>query len=113
MIDLLAFANNASLITANGAGLISTPVQPGDVIDVPLAGMFYVDGAVARPGSYPLGRHYSLTQALAVAGGVNPDLYSSDITIFRRKASSGIEPTHGRSQCDLGEFGQRSQDRRG
>jgi polysaccharide biosynthesis/export protein len=92
VIDLLALPNNASLITANGAGLLSTPVQPGDVIDVPLAGMFYVDGAVVRPGSYPLGRHYSLTQALAVAGGVNPDLYSADITIFRRKTSSGIEP---------------------
>ena len=92
VIDLLALANNASLVTANGSDLLSTPVQPGDVIDVPLAGMFYVDGAVSRPGSYPLGRHYSLTQALAVAGGVNPDLYSSDITIFRRSASSGIEP---------------------
>ncbi len=92
VIDLLALANNASLITADGSGLITMPVQPGDVINVPPAGMFFVDGAVAKPGSYPLGRHYSLTQALAIAGGVNPDLNSSDITIFRRKASSGIEP---------------------
>lgn len=92
VIDLLALANNASLITADGSGLITMPVQPGDVINVPTAGMFFVDGAVGRPGSYPLGRHYSLTQALAIAGGVNPDLNSSDITIFRRKASSGIEP---------------------
>jgi protein involved in polysaccharide export with SLBB domain len=55
--------------------------------------MFFVDGAVGRPGSYPLGRRYSLTQALATAGGVNRDLNSSDITIFRRnRATSGIEP---------------------
>lgn len=92
VIDLLVLASNASLINANNAGLITMPVQGGDVINVPSAGMFFVDGAVLRPGSYALGRQYSLTQALTVAGGVNPDLYSSDITIFRRKASAGAEP---------------------
>lgn len=92
VIDLLALASNASIISANGASVINVPVQGGDIINVPPAGMFYVDGAVGRPGSYPLGRHYSLTQALAVAGGINRDLNSADITIFRRKASLGIQP---------------------
>jgi polysaccharide export outer membrane protein len=92
VIDLLALASNASLITADGANLITMPVEGGDVINVPPAGMFFIDGAVGRPGSYPLGRHYSLTQALAIAGGVNRDLNSSDITIFRRKGPSGVEP---------------------
>jgi polysaccharide export outer membrane protein len=67
------------------------PVQSGDIINVPLAGTFFVDGAVRLPGSYPLGRRYSLSQALATAGGVDRDLYSSDITIFRQGAS-GVEP---------------------
>jgi polysaccharide biosynthesis/export protein len=71
--------------------LITMPVQPGDVINVPPAGMFFVDGAVNRPGSYPLGTQHSLSQALATAGGVNRDLYSSDITIFRQ-GTSGVEP---------------------
>jgi polysaccharide biosynthesis/export protein len=92
VIDLLALASNASLITADGANLITMPVQGGDVINVPPAGMFFIDGAVGRPGSYPLGRRYSLTQALAIAGGVNRDLNSSEITIFRRKPPSGVEP---------------------
>jgi polysaccharide export outer membrane protein len=92
VIDLLALASNAALITADGANLISMPVQGGDVINVPPAGMFFVDGAVGRPGSYPLGRRYSLTQALAIAGGVNRDLNSADVTIFRRKGPSGVEP---------------------
>jgi polysaccharide export outer membrane protein len=93
VIDLLVLASNASLINADNAGLITKPVQSGDVINVPPAGMFFVDGAVAKPGSYPLGRRYSLTQALATAGGVNRDLHSSDITIFRRKGvGSQIEP---------------------
>jgi polysaccharide export outer membrane protein len=68
------------------------PVRSGDLINVPEAGMFFVDGAVQRPGSYPLGRRYSLTQALAIAGGVNRDLYSADLTIFRRKGNSEVEP---------------------
>lgn len=91
VIDLLQLASNASLINADNVSLITTPVKAGDVINVPPAGMFFVDGAVGKPGSYPLGRHYSLTQALAVAGGVNYDLNSSDVTIFRRKGA-GIEP---------------------
>ena len=92
VIDLLALASNASLINAGNAGLITMPVQAGDVINIPPAGTFFVDGAVRRPGPYPLGRRYSLTQALATAGGVEPELNSSDITIFRRKGGSGMEP---------------------
>jgi polysaccharide export outer membrane protein len=92
VIDLLALATNASLITANNASIINMAVQAGDVINVPPAGMFFVDGAVRSPGSYPLGRRYLLTQALATAGGVNRDLYSSEITIFRRKGDKGVEP---------------------
>jgi polysaccharide biosynthesis/export protein len=91
VIDLLVLANNASLINADNAGLITMPVQPGDIINVPSAGMFFVDGAVKAPGSYPLGRRYSLSQALTRAGGVDRDLYSADITIFRHGAS-GVEP---------------------
>jgi polysaccharide biosynthesis/export protein len=91
VIDLLVLASNASLINADNAGLITMPVQAGDVINIPPAGTFFVDGAVRKPGPYPLGRRYSLSQALATAGGVDPELNSSDITIFRRKAS-GMEP---------------------
>jgi polysaccharide export outer membrane protein len=91
VIDLMVLASNASLITADNAGLITMPVQAGDVINVPLAGMFFVDGAVRKAGPYPLGRRYSLTQALATAGGVDPEINSSDVTIFRRKGTSGIE----------------------
>jgi polysaccharide export outer membrane protein len=87
VIDLLVLASNATLINADNAGLITMPVQAGDVINVPPAGTFFVDGAVKAPGPYPLGRRYSLTMALATAGGVDRELYSSDISIFRRKGS--------------------------
>jgi polysaccharide biosynthesis/export protein len=90
VIDLAVLASNAALINANTEGLITMPVQPGDIINVPQAGMFFVDGAVKAPGSYPLGRRYSLSQALTRAGGVDRDLYSADITIFRQ-GTSGVE----------------------
>jgi polysaccharide export outer membrane protein len=53
--------------------------------------MFFVDGAVRKPGSYPLGRRYSLTQALATAGGVDPELNSNDISIFRRQGPGEVQ----------------------
>jgi polysaccharide biosynthesis/export protein len=82
--DLTALARNPTLV--------NMPVQAGDVIDVPLAGMFFVEGAVGKPGTYPLNGAYTLTQALAVAGGTDQILASySDISIFRRRIGSEPE----------------------
>jgi polysaccharide export outer membrane protein len=56
------------------------------MINVPQAGMFFVDGAVRKPGSYAIARSYTLTQALATAGGVNEELAkTSGIAILRRR----------------------------
>ncbi|HWO43493.1 MAG TPA: SLBB domain-containing protein, partial [Candidatus Eisenbacteria bacterium] len=78
-------------ITADNASLITMPVKAGDVINVPPAGTFFVDGAVRKPGPYPLGRRYSLTQALATAGGVDSELNASDVVIFRKTGTSGMK----------------------
>jgi polysaccharide export outer membrane protein len=57
-----------------------------DMINVPQIGMFFVDGAVRKPGSYPLTHAYTLTQALAVAGGADFVLANTDeLSIFRRR----------------------------
>jgi polysaccharide export outer membrane protein len=90
VIDLSVLADSAALINPESMRLMVMPVQPGDVINVPPAGTFFVDGAVRKPGPYTLGRRYTLTQALATAGGVDPELNSPDITIFRRRG-----PSHG------------------
>jgi polysaccharide export outer membrane protein len=82
VVDLLALANNPTLV--------NMPVQAGDVINVPQAGMFFVDGAVRTPGSFALSRPYTLTQALSVAGGVNRELANySGTTVYRRR--NGVE----------------------
>jgi polysaccharide biosynthesis/export protein len=76
VIDLLALASKPALV--------NMPVQAGDIINVQQAGTFFVDGAVRTPGSYALSRPYTVTQALAVAGGVNRELASySEVAIYR------------------------------
>ena len=91
VIDLTVLANSVGLINANNASMINMQVEPGDMINVPEAGMFFVDGAVHKPGSYALGRRYSLSQALATAGGVNVELYSNEISILRRRAPGDMQ----------------------
>jgi polysaccharide export outer membrane protein len=82
VIDLLAFGRNGDLANMQ--------IQAGDTINVPQAGMYFLDGAVSKPGSYSLGQPYTLTQALARGGGVNFELAKqSDISIFRRR--EGLE----------------------
>ncbi len=92
VIDLFALASNAGLINEKNASLVNMPVQSGDVINVPQAGSFFVDGAVGRPGSYRLGSRTTITQALATAGGVDEELANySGVTIFRRQGPEEFE----------------------
>jgi polysaccharide export outer membrane protein len=91
VIDLAILANSIGLINENNADMVNMPVHPGDMINIPEAGMFFVDGAVRKPGSYPLGRRYSLAQALATAGGVDPELNSDTISIFRRQGPGEVQ----------------------
>jgi len=84
VVDLYALARG---VGAN-VGEANLPVQGGDVINVPKAGMFSVDGAVKSPGSFPLSRPYTLTQALSMSGGVDTELAkTSEITILRRQGA--------------------------
>jgi polysaccharide export outer membrane protein len=84
VIDLFLLANNP--------GMVNMPVQAGDVINVQQAGMFFVDGAVKTPGSYALNRPYTLTQALAVGGGVTRELASySGVVIYRQRNGKEAE----------------------
>lgn len=86
VIDLYALTHNAEVA--------NLPVQAGDVINVPEAGLFFVAGAVKSPGSFPLNRPYTLTQALSRAGGVDIELAkTSSITIVRRQSSIEAETT--------------------
>ncbi len=45
--------------------------------------MVTIEGAVIKAGVYPIKGKLSLVQVIATAGGVNPDTYSKDVTVFR------------------------------
>jgi polysaccharide export outer membrane protein len=46
-------------------------LQPGDTVFVPVSEVVYLTGAVAGPGAYPLKRDMTVSEVLAMAGGVN------------------------------------------
>ncbi len=47
-------------------------LQPGDTVFVPPSELVYLTGAVAAPGSYPLKRDMTVSEVVAMAGGVGP-----------------------------------------
>jgi len=58
-------------------------VANGDVVDVPFADTAYVMGAVKSPRSIAVKENLTVSQAVALAGGVDPLLASNSITIMR------------------------------
>lgn len=92
VIDLMVLANNTLAVSGQNFQAVNMAVQAGDVVNVPQSGMFFVDGAVGKPGSYPLGRNYTLSQALATAGGVDRELADySAVSINRRHSPDRME----------------------
>jgi len=65
-------------------------VQPGDFINVPEADTIYVTGSVNKPGPYNTKVPVTLTQAIALAGGMTPSASRSQISLFRLK-SGGLD----------------------
>jgi polysaccharide export outer membrane protein len=74
------------MMTANIGGMLrgrmdnNIIVQPGDVVYVPPADVFYVAGEVTAPGQFRLRQGITLRQAISLAGG----------TLFKAKLSKGI-----------------------
>ncbi len=58
-------------------------VHNGDSVHVPFADTAYVLGAVKKPGNIPVKENLTVSQAVALAGGVDPLLGTSKITIMR------------------------------
>ncbi|HDD52790.1 MAG TPA: hypothetical protein ENF32_01810 [Thermosulfidibacter takaii] len=58
-------------------------LQPGDVVYVPRAGSVFVDGFVNKPGSFPLSTPITLTQAIALAGGMRNEADTDKVAIYR------------------------------
>jgi polysaccharide export outer membrane protein len=64
---------------------LNVPVYAGDTINVLIAGTIFVMGEVLRPDQHVLrnGRNVTVTQALALGGGLAPDAKGSETLIYR------------------------------
>ena len=62
---------------------LNIPIRNGDVVYVPFAGNAYVLGGVRRPGNITVKENITVSQAVAMAGGIDPILGTNNITIMR------------------------------
>jgi polysaccharide export outer membrane protein len=63
---------------------LNLPLIHGDVINIPISGKIFVGGQVKSPGGFLLkGKKLTLSQAIALAGGLNPKAAGSDTKILR------------------------------
>jgi polysaccharide export outer membrane protein len=67
----------------DGAAELNIPISHGDVIHVPFAGNAYVLGGVRKPGSVAVKDNLTLTQAVALAGGIDPVLATNNAHVLR------------------------------
>ena len=58
-------------------------LEHGDVINIPPAGKVFVGGLVQNPGGFTINKTMTLTQAIAVAGGLSVKADGSETRIFR------------------------------
>jgi polysaccharide export outer membrane protein len=76
-----SFGNNALL-------------QPGDIVNVPPADVFFVAGEVKAPGSFSLKEGTTLRQAVSLAQGTNFNAATDHAVIFRDDANGTRQEIH-------------------
>ena len=74
---------NLQQLVSGRAPELNLKVQAGDVVYVPFAGNAYVLGGVKKPGNIPVKQNLTVSQAVAMAGGVDPLFGTYDITVMR------------------------------
>ncbi len=63
---------------------LNLPLVHGDVINIPVSGKVFVGGEVRSPGGFPLrGKKLTVSQAIALAGGLKTEAAGSETRIFR------------------------------
>ena len=71
-------------LVKEGSTHLNIAINGGDIIFVPEAGVFFVDGAVRKPGSYRIKQKMALREAIWAAGGFAPYAKKSLVTLIRR-----------------------------
>ncbi len=89
-----SFTLNIRKLVEMGDDTSNILLYPGDRVTVPRAQLFYVLGAVNRPGGYVLDearQHVTVLKALALAGDVNNIAKRKHITILRHEPGTPDE----------------------
>lgn len=98
-LDLRAYLSKKSDLT-------NLKMQPGDLLFIPKAPVFYIYGEVQRPGSYRLEPDTTVVKALSIAGGLTLRGTENGIVIKRKDTSGQLheidaELSDGLSQEDV------------
>lgn len=70
-------------LVKEGRSELNIEINSSDVLFVPEAGTFFVDGAVRRPGSYYIKHKTTIQEAFLEAGGLAPYANKKDATLIR------------------------------
>ena len=63
---------------------LNLPLIHGDVINIPVSGKIFVGGEVKSPGGFSLGgKKLTISQAIALAGGLKTEAAGSETKVFR------------------------------
>lgn len=79
------FLIDLDALVRGGGEELNIEIKSGDVIYVPEAGMVYVDGAVRKPGNYPIKRKMNVPEAIVAAGGFAPYAEEGTIKLVRAR----------------------------
>lgn len=85
------FVVDLDQLIKEGRTELNIEINGGDIIFVPEAGNYFVDGAVRRPGSYTIRNKMVLMEALLAAGGVAPYALKDSIVLIRYVEDRGRE----------------------
>jgi polysaccharide export outer membrane protein len=72
-----------------GESSLNLTMKPGDVVNVPKAGVVYVQGSVNKPGAYRLRDAMTVSQAISAAGGPDEKLANQGGTRLFRRGPNG------------------------
>ena len=75
------FVIDLEQLVKQGHAELNMPIQGGDSIYVPQAGMVYVAGAVRKPGNYPIKQAMSVGEAIVAAGGFSSIASQDDVKL--------------------------------
>jgi polysaccharide biosynthesis/export protein len=81
-------------LVIKGNWALNMALLNGDIISVPVSGRVFVGGYVKSPGGFPMkGKRVTVSQAVAMAGGLAPKADGSSASIFRFSEKDGRKET--------------------